>query len=285
MEPNAMILVFWMLSFKPAFSLSSFIFVRRLFSFSLFSAVRVVSSAYLRLLIFLPAILISACASSSLAFLMKYSAYKLNKQGDNIQPWCTPFPIWNQSVVSCLVLTVASWPAYWFLSRQVTLKPSSVFKAPYGLGHSWEHIKEIKPVILKEINPKYSLENLNLQYFGHLMWKANSLAKILMLGKIEGRRRRGWQRKTWLDSITVSMEVNLSKLQEIVEEREAWCATVHEVEKNQTWLSSWTTTTKEPYYWGLLLLLLHPLPYGEPSLNSSGAPGTLSQALPLEDKV
>ena len=79
----------------------------------------VVSSAYLRLLIFLPAILIPACASSSPAFLILYSPYKLNKQGDNIQPWRTPFPIWNQSVVPCPVITVASWPAYRFLRRQV----------------------------------------------------------------------------------------------------------------------------------------------------------------------
>ena len=78
-----------------------------------------VSSAYLRLLIILPAILIPACASSSPAFPMMYSAYKLNKQGDNIQPCHTPFPIWNQSIVPCLVLTVASWPAYRFLRRQV----------------------------------------------------------------------------------------------------------------------------------------------------------------------
>ena len=75
--------------------------------------------AYLRLLIFLPAILIPVCASSSPAFCIMYSAYKLNKQGDNIQPWHTPFPIWNQSIVPCLVLTVASWPAYRFLKRQV----------------------------------------------------------------------------------------------------------------------------------------------------------------------
>ena len=73
----------------------------------------------LRLLLFLPAILIPACASSSLAFLMLYSAYKLNKQGDNIQPWCTPFPIWNQFPVPCPVLTIASRPAYRFLTRQV----------------------------------------------------------------------------------------------------------------------------------------------------------------------
>ena len=91
----------------------------RLFSSSSLSAIRVVSSAYLRLLIFLPAILIPAYASSSPAFLMMYSAYKLNKQGDNIQPWCTPFPIWNQSFVPCPVLTVASWLAYRFLKRQV----------------------------------------------------------------------------------------------------------------------------------------------------------------------
>ena len=94
MAPDAMILVFWMLSFKPTFSLSPFTFIKRFFS-SLLSAISVVSPAHLRLLIFLPAILIPACASSSPVFLMMYSAYKLNKQGDNIQPWCTPFLIWN----------------------------------------------------------------------------------------------------------------------------------------------------------------------------------------------
>ena len=97
------------------------------------SAIRVVSSAYLRLLIFLLAILIPACASSSPASLMMYSAHKLNKQGDNIQPWRTPFPIWNQSVVSCPVLTVASWPAYRFLKRQVRWSgmPISEFSTVY----------------------------------------------------------------------------------------------------------------------------------------------------------
>ena len=113
---DAMILVFWMLSSKPTFLLSSFI--KRFFSSSL-SAIRVVSSAYLRLLIFLLEILILACAYSSPVFLMIYTAYKLNKQGDNIQPWRTPFPIWDQSVVPCSILTVASWPAYRFLKRQV----------------------------------------------------------------------------------------------------------------------------------------------------------------------
>ena len=119
MGPDAMIFIFWMLSFKPTFSLSTFACIKRLFSSPPPSAIRVVSSAYLRLLIFLQAILIPACASSSPAFLMMYSAYELNNQGDNIQPWRPPFPIWNQSVVPCPVLTVAPWPAYRFLQRQV----------------------------------------------------------------------------------------------------------------------------------------------------------------------
>ena len=102
------------LSFQPAFSLFSFILIKRLFSSSSLSAIRVVSSVYLRLLIFLPAILIPACDSSSPEFLFMYSAYKLNKQGDNIQPWRTPFPVLNQSVVPCPVLTIASRPVYRF---------------------------------------------------------------------------------------------------------------------------------------------------------------------------
>ena len=93
--------------------------MKKFFSSSLLSTIRVVSSAYLRLFIFLLAILIPACASSSLAFHMMYSEHKLNKQGDNIQPWCTPFPIWNQFVVPCLVLTVASWAAFRFHRKQV----------------------------------------------------------------------------------------------------------------------------------------------------------------------
>jgi len=115
---DAMILVFWMLNFKPTFSLSSFPFIKRLFSSS-FSAISMMSSVYLRLFIFLPAILIPACASSSPEFHMMCSSCKLKEQGDNIQPWHTPFPIWNQSFVPCQVLTVASWPAYRLLKKQV----------------------------------------------------------------------------------------------------------------------------------------------------------------------
>ena len=112
MGPDAMILVFWILSFKPTFSISPFTFIKRLFSSFSLSAIRVVSNAYLRLLIFLPAILIPASASSSPLFHTMYSAYKLNKQGDNIQPWRTPFPIWNQSVVL---------PKHWFLPEIIVL--------------------------------------------------------------------------------------------------------------------------------------------------------------------
>ena len=111
-------LSFLNVEFKPTFSLSSFTFIKRFFSSSSLSAIRVVSSAYQKLLIFLLAILIPACASSSLAFCMMYYACMLNKQGDSIQPWHT-FPIWSPSVVSCPFLTVASWPACRGLRRQV----------------------------------------------------------------------------------------------------------------------------------------------------------------------
>ena len=101
--------------------------------------------------------------------------------------------------------------------------------------------------IIKEINPEYSLKGLmlklKLQYFGYLIWRADSLEKTLMLGKIEGNGRRGQQKMKWLDSIIDSMDMSLNKLWEIVEDRGAWRAAVHGIAKGWTWLSNWTATT------------------------------------------
>ena len=103
--------------------------------------------------------------------------------------------------------------------------------------------------ILNENNPKYSLEGLmlklKLQYFGHLLWRTDSLENTLMLGKIESRRRRGWQRMRWLDGIIDSTDMSLSNLWEKVKDREFWRAAVHGITKSQTRLSNWTTITKK----------------------------------------
>ena len=156
---DAIILVFWMLNFKPSFSLSSFTFIKRLFSSSL-SHIRVVSSVYLNLLTFLPAILLTACASSSPAFRMMDSAYKLNKQGDNIQPWCIPFPIWTQSIFPCPVISVASWPAYRFLRRQIRWSGTPI---SFRIFHSPPPILKLLPP-LSSSYPSGMIQSTNFQY-------------------------------------------------------------------------------------------------------------------------
>ena len=173
----------------------------------------------------------------------------------------TERPIWSDLIwwvslcLTCLYSqSYGFFPVVMYRCNRWTIKKAECWRTDTFKLWCWRRLLSIswtarrsKQSILKEINPQYSLEGLmlelKLQYFGYLMGRADSSEKTVMLGKIEGRSKREWQRIRWLDGITNSIDMNLSKLRVLVKVREAWCVAVHWVTKRQTQLTNWTTKT------------------------------------------